>query len=373
MAEQPDSQAEIARLNRIIVSLMDRAERNSSGQGSDFSIFQTEIILKEQVHRRTAELDEAARENEKITRALRESEMKFRSLVSQSMVGIALIDDGKFSYSNHKFDEIFGYTADEVRNLGPLDMTAESDLQLVAENTRQRTSGERDEVQYTFHALRKDGVLLDVECHSSALRVGGRLSLLSLILDITDRVRVENEVRSLQEKLRDQSTHDALTGLYNRRFLEESFGRELLLAEHAAMPVSVIMADLDHFKSLNDQFGHLAGDEALRVVGVVLKRFARPNDVICRYGGEEFFMVFPGLGREKALERGEELRIALAATPVTYDSAEIKVTASFGIATFPHDGLTADQLIRAADAALYESKSCGRDRVTASVGAARGR
>jgi diguanylate cyclase (GGDEF)-like protein/PAS domain S-box-containing protein len=372
MAEQPDSQAEIARLNRIIVSLMDRAERNSSGQGSDFSNFQTEIILKEQVRRRTAELGEAARENEKITRALRESETKFRSLVSQSMVGIVLIDDGKFSYSNGKFDEIFGYTSDEVRDLGPLDMTAESDYQLVTENTRLRTSGEGGEVQYAFHGLRKDGGLLDIECHSRALRVGGRLSLLSLFLDITDRVRVEGEVKSLQEKLRDQSTHDSLTGLYNRRFLEESFGRELLLAEHSGLPVSVIMADLDHFKSLNDRYGHLAGDEALRVVGALLKTFARPDDIICRYGGEEFFMVFPGLSQEKALDRVEQLRLALATAHVTHDSAEIKLTASFGIATFPHNGLTTDELIRAADAALYESKAGGRDRVTTSGGTARG-
>jgi diguanylate cyclase (GGDEF)-like protein/PAS domain S-box-containing protein len=350
---------------------MDRAERDTSVQGSDFSIFQTEIMLKEQVRRRTAELEEAARENEKITRALRESETKFRSLVSQSMVGIVLIDDGKFSYSNGKFDEIFGYTADEIRELGPLDMATEGDRQLVAEEMRLRTSGEVDEVQYTFHGLRKDGVLLDVECHSSVLRVGGRLSVLSLILDVTERVRAEREVLSLQEKLRDQSTHDALTGLYNRRFLEDSFERELLFAGVSRLPVSVIMADLDHFKSVNDRFGHLAGDEVLRVFGALLKGFARPSDIVCRYGGEEFFMVLPGLSQEKAFERAEQLRLALAAANVAYGSAEIKVTASFGIATFPHNGRTGDELVCAADAALYGSKAGGRDRVTTSGSAAR--
>ena len=95
MADPPDGQAEIAWLNRIIVSLMDRAERTTSDKGSDFSIFQTAIVLEEQVRQRTAELEGAARENEKITRALRESEAKFRGLVSQSMVGIVMIDGGK--------------------------------------------------------------------------------------------------------------------------------------------------------------------------------------------------------------------------------------------------------------------------------------
>jgi len=118
--DPPDWPAESIRLNKIIQALMDRAERNASAQGSDFSRFQTTIMLEEQVRHRTAELEAALRENEKINRALRESEAKFRGLVSQSLVGIVLIEDGKFSYSNAKFDTIFGYTSDEIRDLGPL-------------------------------------------------------------------------------------------------------------------------------------------------------------------------------------------------------------------------------------------------------------
>ena len=124
----PDEQtfrAEIVRLNKIIRALVDRAERGTSVQGSDFSLFQTAILLEEQVRRRTSELEAALRENEKITRALRESEAKFRGLVSQSLVGIAITEDGRFSYSNAKFDEIFGYSTEEVRGLGPLDLATE--------------------------------------------------------------------------------------------------------------------------------------------------------------------------------------------------------------------------------------------------------
>ena len=361
--DSPDWPAESVRLNKIISALMDRAERNTSAQGSDFSIFQTTIMLEERVRLRTAELEAALRENERINRALRESEAKFRGLVSQSLVGIVLVEDGKFSYSNAKFDEIFGYSSDEIRGMGPLQTAVESDRGLVTENIDKRLSGEVDQLGYVFHGLRKNGSVIDIECHSSVMNVGNRLLLISLLMDISERTRAERAVQVLQEELREQSTHDALTGLYNRHFLEEFFARELLLAERAGHPVSVIMGDLDHFKAVNDRHGHLAGDEVLRVFGNLMKHNARASDIICRYGGEEFLLVLPGMTEEGAVERAEQLRRAMAATPVSHGASQITVTASFGVATFPFHGRTTDELIAAADSALYSAKADGRNRV----------
>jgi len=366
--DQPDWPAESARLNKIIQALMDRAERNTSAQGSDFSRFQATIMLEEQVRRRTAELEAALRENEKINRALRESEAKFRGLVSQSLVGIVLIEDGKFSYSNAKFDEMFGYKSDEIRSLGPLQVTVESDRALVTDNIDKRLSGEVNQLEYVFHGLRKNGTVIDIECHSSVMHVGKRPALISLVMDISERTRAERAVQVLQEELREQSTHDALTGLYNRHFLEESFGRELLIAKRDDHPVSVIMGDLDHFKTINDRDGHLAGDEVLRVFGNLMKHNARASDIICRYGGEEFLLVLPGMTEEGAIERAEELRRAMAATPVKHHTSQITVTASFGVATFPIHGRTVDELIAAADGALYSAKTDGRNRVNRCFG-----
>ena len=171
---------EIVRLNKVIGALMDRAERSASVQGSDFGLFQTAIMLEEQVRSRTSELEAALRENERINRALRESEAKFRGLVSQSLVGIVILTDWKFSYSNDKFNEIFGYSADEVRALGPLDIATENDRPLVAENIRKRLSGEVERVEYVIRALRKNGVEIDVEIHSSAMNIDGKLEFISL-------------------------------------------------------------------------------------------------------------------------------------------------------------------------------------------------
>ena len=360
--------SEIARLNKIIRALMDRAELSTSAQGSDFSLFQTAIMLEEQVSLRTAELEAALRENEKINRALRESEEKFRGLVSQSLVGIVIIKDGKFSYSNAKFDAIFGYTPDEVRELGPLDIAIEVDRPLVDENIRKRLSGEAERVEYIIRALRKDGAVIHVEVHSSTMEIDGELEMISLFMDVTERVRAEREVQSLQEKLREQATRDPLTGLYNRRYLEEALGRELILAGRHGNPVSMIMGDLDHFKAVNDRYGHLGGDEVLRAFGDLMKRQVRGSDIYCRYGGEEFLLVLPRMSTEDAVNRAEQLRSAMAAAPVPYGDFVIAVTASFGVATFPRDGRTGDELIAAADSALYAAKAAGRNRVSVNSG-----
>ena len=364
--DQPVLEGEVARLNKVVQALMDRAERSTQSLGSDFNLFQATVMLEEQVRSRTAELEAALRENEEVNRALRDSEARFRGLVSQSMVGIAIIEDWKFTYSNEKFDGIFGYSADEMRKLGPPDMVSEADRPRVVESIRKRMNGETERVQYLAHGLRKDGTAIDIEIHGGAMNIGDRRVLISLVMDVTERIRAEREVQALQEMLRDQAVHDALTGLYNRRFLEESLRRELIAAERHGYPVSVIMADLDHFKLVNDRHGHAAGDEVLRRFGDLMKRGSRGSDICCRYGGEEFLIVLPQMAEKVALERAEQLCRATAAAPFLHGESQISVTSSFGVATFPGAARTGDDLIAAADRALYAAKAAGRNRVEVS-------
>jgi diguanylate cyclase (GGDEF)-like protein len=163
--------------------------------------------------------------------------------------------------------------------------------------------------------------------------------------------------------MQQRASTDPLTGLYNRYFLEETFRRELAIAERAGHPVGVILRDVDHFKAINDRAGHLAGDEVLRAFGALLKRDTRASDIICRYGGDEFLLVLPGMTGEGAAERAERLRRAVAALPLGEGPPGIGVTATFGVASFPTHGRTFQELIAAADGALYAAKAEGRNRV----------
>jgi diguanylate cyclase (GGDEF)-like protein len=123
------------------------------------------------------------------------------------------------------------------------------------------------------------------------------------------------------------------------------------------------MTDLDHFKKINDNYGHPAGDEVLKAFSKLLQRCYRASDILCRYGGEEFLILLPNVNHRAACQRTEQLRVVLSDTPLVCGSTWIPVTASFGVATFPDHGRSRDALIAAADQALYAAKKAGRNRV----------
>ena len=162
--------------------------------------------------------------------------------------------------------------------------------------------------------------------------------------------------------LRAQAIRDPLTSLYNRRYMDETLVREISRVQRRGLPLSIVMVDIDHFKRLNDTAGHAAGDEVLKRVAQQLMSGVRREDVPCRFGGEEFALVLPELPVDKAVERAERLRKeieALSGMPAG------RVTASFGVASFPADGASGEAVLRAADVALYQAKNRGRNRVVA--------
>ena len=169
----------------------------------------------------------------------------------------------------------------------------------------------------------------------------------------------------LRESLREQSFRDPLTGLFNRRFMQESLDREVLRAKRKVCPLAVVLLDIDHFKRFNDTFGHGAGDAVLCLVAETLRVHFRGEDVICRYGGEEFVIILPETTAEDAAKRSEALREA-AKTLRTWHLGNMldTITVSIGIATYPEHASGGEELLRAADSSLYQSKSMGRDRVT---------
>src|SRR6185295_2998416 len=158
----------------------------------------------------------------------------------------------------------------------------------------------------------------------------------------------------LREKLREQATLDVLTGLYNRRFLDESLARELHRAQRKKAPLCVAMLDLDHFKRFNDTFGHEAGDALLRDVGRVLREKVRKSDISCRYGGEEFVLVFPDSSIADTKVRVEEIRALIKSLEFRHDDQPLgKITLSVGVAQAHAEGSTPKEMLRAADEALY--------------------
>ena len=195
-----------------------------------------------------------------------------------------------------------------------------------------------------------------------------RQGVLQLAKDLADRLGLAFANIELRESLRYQSLHDPLTGVYNRRFMEESLERELHRAARSHSQLSVIMVDIDWFKRVNDSFGHEAGDVVLKRVAQELHREVRQGDVVCRYGGEEFVIILPGLGVARAQERAEALRVAverldLAAATGSARPMPQGISISLGVAGWPEHAEDVGALLASADRALYRAKELGRNRV----------
>jgi|GEM_PF-360151 len=190
-------------------------------------------------------------------------------------------------------------------------------------------------------------------------------SKLQLFENVTDRIGMSLANIKLHEILRGLSIRDHLTGLYNRRYMEESIERELTRAERKGMKVGIIMLDIDYFKNYNDSFGHEVGDSLLKALGSFLQQNVRSSDIACRYGGEEFIIILPDSSLEISHQRAEYLREAVKNLQIHHSKLPREtVTVSFGVAVFPDHGFSAESVINAADIALYRAKEEGRDRVS---------
>jgi diguanylate cyclase (GGDEF)-like protein/PAS domain S-box-containing protein len=168
----------------------------------------------------------------------------------------------------------------------------------------------------------------------------------------------------LREALRTQSIKDALTGLYNRRYMEETLDREVRRAARAEQSLGIIMLDLDHFKKFNDTYGHDAGDAVLRETGTFLFKSIRAEDFVCRFGGEEFVVILPTADLAATRGRAERVRLKMKELTIVHQGRSMgMITISVGVAVFPEHGMSPKELMAAADAALYEAKRGGRDQV----------
>lgn len=175
------------------------------------------------------------------------------------------------------------------------------------------------------------------------------------------------EIHELQSQLKEQALRDSLTGLFNRHHLGETLQREIERCRRTRQPLSVVLIDVDHFKHINDTWGHQTGDEVLRQVAQRLQANTRTSDGCFRYGGEEFLLVLPETASDTAWQKADALRQSLVTTPLIQTDHPVLVTISAGLATFPEQGSDMDTLIAAADKALYRAKHEGRNRTLVAV------
>lgn len=181
---------------------------------------------------------------------------------------------------------------------------------------------------------------------------------------MSDRIALAIQNLQLRDSLLQQAIRDPLTGLYNRRYLDETLHRELERSKRSGQALSVIVADIDHFKPINDRYGHDAGDEVLRALGKLMAGHFRMQDMVCRYGGEEFVIVMPETQLEDAIHRAESLRQQVKTIRVELPQGVLEMLSiSVGVAAYPFHGEAPQLLIKHADKAMYRAKSEGRDRV----------
>lgn len=357
-------QGEIARQEKVIKALMDRAERSLSTQNSDFSLLQSTVMLEDQVRQRTVELESTLYRNEQVTRELRESEAKFQRLVEHSMVGITLTDNFHFLYINPMFCQITGYSEEELMYMNPLDLATPSRREELAEMIDLGLKGKKEVVDFFTEIMRKDGSIVQVEITGGLpVSYNGRPVLVNSIVDVTERIRAENEIKLLNARLKELVIRDPLTGLYNRRYMDDALTREFKRAERNGEKLSLVMCDLDHFKQINDKYGHQAGDEVLTSFASLLIRQMRDSDICCRFGGEEFLLLMFDANGGAASERIEHIRQSIEDEAIRFEEQVLHITASFGIAAYPENGTSPETLLASADAALYRAKQGGRNRV----------
>jgi len=290
----------------------------------------------------------------------------------------------RFVHLSDNMCRMMGYLREELLGRSVLEfMTPEYKAEVVR-HAQSRAAGDdplanAGPLRHEGEFFRKDGSRLWIETVSVPVfdDDGNHIGYFGITRDSSERKRAEHALREANQQLevqlqrihelhgqmREQAIRDDLTGVHNRRHFVAIAEQELERARRDDMKLSLVMMDVDHFKHINDLHGHLCGDVALRAVGSMLRATTRAGDLACRLGGEEFAVLMVETQHESAIERAEQWRATLAEMTILADGTALKLTASFGVATFPDQAGSLVELLKVADTRMYRAKSLGRDRV----------
>jgi diguanylate cyclase (GGDEF)-like protein/PAS domain S-box-containing protein len=221
--------------------------------------------------------------------------------------------------------------------------------------------------QHELEWQNDQGIHFFFEVTATSLKILDYIEVIQFIAkDVTEVKRAQKELKEMNEVLHKLSTTDAMTGLRNFRYFKEAIAAVHDEAQKFNHHYGVVFIDVDHFKKFNDRNGHPAGDEVLKMVAKILRESARPQDLACRYGGEEFVVLCRGTNAEEALVQAELIREKISNTQFPFGEFQPlgKVSASIGVASYPESGTTFEQVLENSDQALYQSKEGGRNQVT---------
>ena len=303
---------------------------------------QAEALLEQ----KSLELFIQANERQEVLDALKESEERFRLMVQFSPDAIMIEADGQIVFANASARQMYKETVQNILLGKTLDELA------LYENPHNKINVSENEIELI--SMRLDGMPLEVAVRFVNLVYGGSQAKQVIVRDISER-------KKLEYQLEYQASHDALTGISNRAALLMKMQEAITFAGRHGFPVWIVFVDFDHFKSINDRFGHRGGDQVLSIISARLRSVLRKNDALGRYGGDEFILVLSG-GPESELNSQFLDRIMkIAHEPIFIDHHELRVTCSLGVSSFPADGDTTQKLLDHADAAMYRAKESGRN------------
>jgi len=288
----------------------------------------------------------------------------FKSLVENTndvimvMDSTSLEDGGPYIvYVNPAFERLLGYSSEEVIGKNPKVLQGPDTDDQTREKIREAmTSGERIRTQILNYSKTGQQVWMDINIVPIINEQGKIAYFAAIERDLTEH-------KMLQSRLEILASTDALTGLPNRQAFMGKATKEFSRAKRYSRPLSLVMIDIDHFKSINDQYGHATGDHVLTNVGHILSDGLRDSDVLARIGGEEFVLLLPDTPKANTEYVAERMRKQLAGTTIQHEALALTITASFGVAAISEEDETLEQMLARADLAMYEAKNTGRNQV----------